>query len=250
MRQPDSKALVLQSVRNYERDWRAGMLWGYTQTDVTRADGAQEVDVSEVIPLEGTPYERLILRNGKPLTAAEKSKEDRKYEKAARERKNESPAKRAARIEKYESERSFLKDLPNAYDFAPMGEETVNGRPAWILGVAPRANFVPTTPRGGMLKHIKGRLWIDKRDLQWVKAEARVIDPISIGWILARVDQGAKIELNMERVADGLWMPARIDIDGTVRVMLVHNKALDEHVTFTGYHPYGPANGMAQREGR
>ena len=248
--QPDSKALLLQSIRNYERDWRAGMLWGYTQTDAIRADGTDEVDVSEVIPLEGTPYERLIRKDGRPLTPEEQSREERKYEKAALERKKESPAKRAARIEKYENERSFLKDLPNAYDCTPMGEGMVDGRPAWILGVTPRAGFVPTTPQGGMLRHIKGKLWIDKQDVQWARAEAHVIDPISIGWILARIGEGAQIELNMARVMDGLWMPERINIDGTVRVLMVHNKVLDEHVTFSGYHPYGAASGMAQRAGR
>jgi len=54
----------------------------------------------------------------------------------------------------------------------------------------------------------------------------------------------------MARVMDGLWMPERIDIDGTARVLMVHNKVLDEHVTFSGYHPYGAATGTAQRAGR
>lgn len=226
------------------------MLWGYTQTEVTRADGTDEVDVSEVVPLEGTPYERLIRKDGQPLTAGERSKEDRKFEKAARERKKESPEERAARIEKYESERSFLKDLPNAYNFAPMGEEIVDGRPAWILAVTPRTDFVPTTPHGGMLKHIKGRLWIDKQDVQWAKAEAHVIDPISIGWILARIGEGAQIGLDMERVVDGLWMPKRIDIDGTARVLMVRNKVLDEHLTFSGYHPHSAASTITRDAGR
>jgi hypothetical protein len=228
---------LLQSIHNYDLDWRAGMLWGYTQTDVTRADGTDEVDVSEVVPLEGTPYERLIRKGGRPLTPEELRREDRKFEKAARERKKESPAERAVRIEKYQGERSFLKDLPNAYDFAPLGEGIVDGRPAWILGVTPRADFVPTTSHGGMLKHIKGKLWIDKQDVQWAKAEASVIDPISVGWILARIGEGAQIRLDMARVVDGLWMPERIDIDGTARVLMVHNKVLNEHLTFSGYHP-------------
>jgi len=65
-----------------------------------------------------------------------------------------------------------------------------------------------------------------------------------------RIGEGAQIQLNMARVMDGLWMPERIDIDGTARVLMVHNKVLDEHVTFSGYHPYGAATGTAQRAGR
>jgi hypothetical protein len=192
----------------------------------------------------------LIRKNGRPLTPEELRKEDRKFEKAARERKKESPEERAARIEKYESERSFLKYLPHAYDFAPMGDGIVHGRPAWILGVSLRAHFVPTTPHGGMLQHIKGKLWIDKQDAQWAKAEAHVIDPISIGWILARIGEGAQIKLDMARVVDGLWMPERIDIDGTARVLMVHNKVLDEHLTFSGYHPHSASSTITHSAAR
>jgi hypothetical protein len=242
--QPDPQALLVQSIANYERDWRAGMHWGYTQTDVTRTDGTNEVDVSEVIPLEGTPYERMISKDGRPLTPEEQRKEDQKFEKAARERRHESAEERRERIRKYETERAFLKDLPKAYDFKLAGDEIVDGRPAWILEVTPRPGFVPTTLRGGMLRHITGRLWIDKQDVQWARAEARVVEPISIGWILARIGAGAQIKLDMTPVVDGLWMPARIDINGAARVLMVHTKVLDEHLTFSGYHPHEAASAV------
>jgi hypothetical protein len=242
--QPDPKALLLQSIQNYERDWRMGMHWGYTQTDVTRTDRTNEVEVSEVIPLEGTPYERLISKDGRPLTPDEQRKEEQKFARAARERRNESPEERRERIRKYETERSFLKDLPNAYDVKLVGDETVDGRPAWILEVIPRPGFVSTTLRGGMLRHIKGKLWIDKQDIQWAKAEAHVVEPVSIGWILARIGAGAQIKLDMTPVVNGLWMPERIDISGAARVLMVHTKVLDEHLTFSGYHPHEAASAV------
>ena len=234
---PDAKTLMVQSIETYERDWRAGMHWGYSETDVTTSDGKKEVDVSEVIPLEGTPYERLVSKDARPLTPEEQRKEDEKYRKAVKERQNETPEERAARIKKYESERSFLKDLPNAYDFKLAGENTVQGRPAWVISLTPLPGFEPTTPHGSMLKHITGKLWIDKQTMQWAKAEAHVIDTISIGWILARIGAGAEITLEMTRVTDQLWMPKQICINGTAKVLMVHNKNLNEELTFSGYHP-------------
>jgi hypothetical protein len=239
--QPDPKALLLESIANYQRDWRAGMQWACTQTDVSRSDGSNKVDVYEVIPLEGTPYDKLVEKNGRPLTPEERRREDQKFEKAARERENESPGEREERIRKYQDERSFLKDIPNAYDFKLEGEEMVEGRPAWVLGMTPRAGFVPTTPHAAMLKHIQGKLWIDKQDVQWARAEAHVIEPISIGWILARVDAGAHIALQMTRGVNGLWLLKNIDIAGEARVLMVHNKMLDEHLSFSGYHPASSA---------
>ena len=46
-----------------------------TRADVTQVDGGKEVSVTEVIPLEGTPYDRVILRNGEPLDPTEQRKE-------------------------------------------------------------------------------------------------------------------------------------------------------------------------------
>ena len=233
---PDPKELVVQSIANYDHDWRAGMQWGYTQHDVTKGDGTSTLEVSEVIPIMGTPYEKLISKNGQPLTPEEQRREDQKYEKTLKQRQNETPAEHTARIQKYENERSFLKDLPNAYDFKMLGEDTDEGQPAWVIGLTPRADFVPTTNHGAMLKHIQGRLWIDKEAVQWAKAEAFVVDPITIGWIVARIGPGARIFLDMTKVNDSLWMPSRITINGSAKVLMVHNKNLNEELVFSGYH--------------
>ena len=89
--QPDPKTLLLESIANYQHDWRAGMNWACTQTDVSRSDGTNKVNVYEVTPLDGTPYDRLVEKDGRPLTPEERRREDEKFEKAARERKAESP---------------------------------------------------------------------------------------------------------------------------------------------------------------
>jgi hypothetical protein len=242
---PDVNQLMRVSIENYDRAWREGMRWRYTQHDVTSTEGGQDVEVSEVIPLEGTPYERVVSKNGQPLSPDEQRREDQKYEKARRQRLEESPRERQARIEKYEKERGFLKDIPNAYTFRLMGEESVDGRPAWVVTLTPRADFVPTTPHGDLLKHIQGKLWIDKQDLQWARAEAHVIDTISIGLILARIGPGAQISLDMDRISQGFWAPHEITINGAAKVLLVHTKNLNEKLTFADYREGTPSSGGA-----
>jgi hypothetical protein len=233
--QIDAGALVRQSVQNYERDWREAMSWSYRQTDVTKSDDNAEVEVSEVVPIGGTPYERLLMKNGQKLPAEEQKKEEHKYEKTLRARETETPAERQERIRKYEAERAFVKDIPDAYDFKLCGETMVNGRAAWIIKMSPKAGFIPTAPHSSMLRHIEGTLWLDKEDLQWAKAEADVIDTIEIGWILARVGPGTHFYVQQTRVADGLWLPERIVISGVARVLLVHERVLNEELTFSGY---------------
>jgi hypothetical protein len=232
----DPKELIRQSVLNYEKAWRAGIQWSYTQTDVTCDDGTKEVDVSQVIPLDGTPYQRLVSKNGHALAPEEQRQEDEKYRKELRRRESESPAERQARIDKYAQQRAFLMEVPEAYNFRLEGDDLVAGRPAWIVHVTPRPGFEPTMPHANMLRHIDGRLWIDKQDIQWAKAEAEVIDTVAIGVILARIGPGARITLDFTRVSDSLWVPKELTIKGEARVLLVHTKNLDEQLTFSGYH--------------
>lgn len=241
--QPDPVALVRQSIQNYERDWREAMSWEYRQTDVTHPDGTKEVDVSEIAPLGGTPYEKLVLKDSQPLSKEQQKKEEHKFNKAARQREEETPAEHLERVRKYEAERAFIRDIPDAYNYRITGEETVNGRSAWVVRLAPKPGFVATAPHGSMLGHIQGTLWIDKEDVQWAKAEAEVIGTIEIGWIMARIGPGAHFSVEQTRVADGLWMPVRITIQGSARVLMVHNKVLDEELTFSGYRKCTERNG-------
>jgi hypothetical protein len=237
--QADPNEIVRKSIENCERDWRASMSWAWTQTDVSRSDGKddkKEVTVTEMVPLGGTPFERLIMKDGHPLTQEEQRKEDRRFERALNQRENEPAAEREARIRKYESERAFIRDIPEAYSFNLLGDENVEGRAAWLIQMTPRQGFVPTAPHGAMLEHFEGKLWIDKEDLQWIKAEAHAIDTVSIGWIVARIGPGAHFTFEQARVANGLWMPKRLTITGLVRVMMVYGKTLNEEVVYSGYH--------------
>jgi hypothetical protein len=243
---PDAKDLIRRSIQNYDKDWRARMNWSYTETDVTCTDGKKEVDVSTIMPLEGTPYERLISRDSRALSSDEQHREDEKFNKELRRRQSETPAERQARLQKFEKERSFLVDLPAAYTFKVTGEDVVDGRSAWVVSVTPRPGFVPTTPHAGLLKHIGGKLWIDKTDLHWARAEADVIEPVSIGLIVARIAQGAHIYLDFDRISDSLWVPKNITVKGAAKILLIHTKELDEEISFSDYHAPGKINPALQ----
>lgn len=232
----DPQAIVRDSVANCERDWRASANWAWTQKDVAISGDRKEVTVSEVVPVGGTPYERLISKNGHSLSAEEQRREKRKFERIVNERENEPQAEREARIRKYTDERAFMNDIPNAYNFRMLGEEVIDGRPAWIIGMTPRPGFVPAAPHGSLLAHFEGKLWIDKEERQWMKAEAHVTDVVSIGWIVARMGPGTRFTFEQTRVAEGIWLPKRFTIDGMLRLMMVYGKPLNEDITYSGYH--------------
>jgi hypothetical protein len=97
-----------------------------------------------------------------------------------------------------------------------------------------------------MLEHIESRLWIDKEKIRWAKAEAHVIDKMSLGWILARIGPDTHFSVQQSRVAGGLWMPRCITIAGMARILVVHSKALNRQLTYSDYHETSSASALKQ----
>jgi hypothetical protein len=235
--EPNARQLVQQSINNYEKDWSAALDFTYTEHDVTKSAGGQQksVEVSQVSVLEGTPYSRLIAKNGHTLTPEEELREADKYRRAVETRDHETPAQRDRRLRKYREERAFLREVPDAFDIKLLGRETIDGRSNYVVQLTPKPGYVPQAKNARMFSAIEGKLWIDEQDLRWTKAVADVIDTISIGWVLARIGSGAHITLTQTKVDGEHWMPKEIDVNGSARIMLVKNRLLDESVSFGDY---------------
>jgi hypothetical protein len=231
------RQIVAKSISNYEKDWTAALQFTYTEHEVSRgAPGErQTVEISQVSELGGTPYSRLIGKNGHPLSPEEARKEDEKYRKVQSARDSETPEQRERRLHKYQEQRSFLREIPEAFNMKMLGRETLNGRPNYVIELTPDGSYVPKSKNARLFSDIRGKLWIDVDDLRWSRAEARVMDTISIGWFLARVEPGANITLIQTKVDGEHWMLKEIDIKGEARIMLVKNRMLDETISCSDY---------------
>lgn len=198
-----------------------------------------EVKTWDITVLYGEPYSRLIKKNDQPLSEKEEKKEEEKQDKYVAERKNESEEQRHKREAKQKKEReegrAFLRDVENAYDFRMVGEERVDGRPAWVLEATPRKGFQPTQPHADILPKLKGRIWIDKQDYDWVKAEAEAIDTISFGLFLARVHRGSHFSFEQVRLNDEVWLLRRFYINASARVLVFKNMGIEQEDTFSNY---------------
>jgi hypothetical protein len=245
-------AIVSQSISNYEKDWEAALDFTYTEYDVMK-DGSgrpKTTEVSQVFVVDGTPYERLIGKNGHPLTAEEALKENEKYQKASTARDTETPGQHDRRLRKYEEERQFLCEVPDAFDLRLVGHETIGGRRNFVIQLTPKAGYVPKSRNARMFSDIDGKLWVDEEDLRWTRAEANVINTISIGWVLARIGPGTRIALKQVKVDDEHWMLKELDINGSAKIMLVKNRTLDETVSYSDYKRVRAPAGTAAAKNR
>jgi len=194
-----------------------------------------EVETREILILGGRPYGRVIARDDKPLPEKDVRKEKEKMDRAAAQRENESPAEKAKRDKARAEGRKFLEELPDAYRLRLAGEETVSGKPAWVIEADPKPDFRPKDARARILTKVRGKVWIEKSEYQWVKAEAQILDTLSFGLALLRLAPGGSLQFEQTRVNDEVWLPAHVMVRADARLAYVKKVRAEIEVKYQGY---------------
>jgi hypothetical protein len=235
---PDVHQIIEASIAATQRHWQARLHYTYQERDERRrrdSEGrlrSEDVTITRTILVQGVPFDQLVEHNGKPLAADEERKQSQKLDQLKRE----TPEQRAERVRKREEEDiSVVRELPKAFDFQLVGEEVVKGRPAYVLQATPHPGYQPQGKYGKMFSKVEGRLWVDKQDLGWIKADGQVIQPFSMGLFLVRLLSGSHITMEQTRVDNGIWMPQRIEVRATAKVFFVKNLVIDELLTYSNY---------------
>ena len=217
----------------------------YVEREVeTKLDGKGEAKSTEtktydVLEIYGEQVQRLIAKDDKPLDAKEAAKEEEKIQKIIDKRKNESDGDRRKREERDEKDREesrkFVHDVADAYTFTLVGTESLGGREAWVIDGVPRPGFEPQLKESKFLSKFRGRVWIDKGDLQLAKMNLECIDTVSLGLFLARVHKGSRILLQQTRVNDEVWLPQQLAVKIDVRLALLKEIRVGQEQTFSEY---------------
>jgi len=202
----------------------------------------RKIMLYDVTMLEGSPYRRLVGKDDHPLSPEEERSEQKKLADSIAQRQKETPAERARRIADWEKkrqrEREPLDEVPDAFNFQIAGEGQIDGRDAWIIEGTPRPGYHARSTLAKLFPKFRGKLWIDKADYQWVKTEAEVTDNISWGLFVARLSKGARLDVQMTRVNDEVWLPKRIEAKVSARLALVKKYRIEADTSFSNYRKF------------
>jgi hypothetical protein len=236
---PDVGELVRRSVVNNERNWKAAPEFSFREEDVTTEKGQTARKTYRVVMIEGSPYNELLAKNGEPLTGAEAAAEKEKFDREKQRRRSESSSSRQRRMAQYQRERqqdhALMNEMVKAFDFRLAGRETVGGRDCWALDATPKAGYQPRSHETKVLTGMRGRMWIDSHEYQWVRVHAEVFRPVAFGLFIAHVQPGTEFTLEEAPIGDGLWMPARLVTKVRASVLRVWSKNSAEDDRFSDY---------------
>ena len=198
-----------------------------------------EIHTREVLMIYGEQVERLVAKNDKPLSDKDAAKEEARIQKIIDKRKGESESDRQKRLKKeekeHEDDRKFVSEVSDAYTFRLVGSEMVGNRDTYVIDADPRPGFQPRSKEAKLLSKVRGRIWIDKAERQWVKLDVQLLDTISFGLFLARLHKGSRILAEQTRINDEVWLPRRESAKVDARVALLKNFNIEEDVSYRDY---------------
>jgi hypothetical protein len=226
----DANEIVRRSAQHDQVNWERAHNYTFQERveernrDEIGAYVMKQSNTYETVILYGQPFQRRIEKNDKPLGDRDQKKEQDKFDHEVDKRKREIDEGRASQIDaKERRKRQELRDeILKAFEFKLVGEEAVDGHPAYVIAAEPRGDYRPHTEGGKFLEGLRGKLWIDKADDEWVRIEAGVIRPEKFGLFLMTLSPGSTLYFEQTRVNDEVWLPRKILVRVNGRLVFKH----------------------------
>lgn len=232
-KEPDAKEIVRQSVHHDLLNFDRLKNYTYQEHDEVKSFDKHdklkktERDTYDVLILGGHDYEKLIAHDDKPLSPKDTAKEQEKMDKEIERRNRESAADKAKIEKERQEQRKFLDEVPEEFNFKLVGVEQISGKPAWVISAEPKPGYEPKSRGAKFIASMRGKVWIDQAEYQWVKVEAQATGKISYGFGMLKVNPGATVQFEQTRVNDEVWLPAHasIRVDGRAALLVpIHDQ--------------------------
>jgi hypothetical protein len=203
----------------------AGSYIRYRQHKVdARRDDLRRDELREVVESKDGTVARLLMRDGRPLTAEE--------DQAERDRLTgllDHPAEFQRHVRKEASGKeqavSLIKLMPEAMIYSYAADQTpaaCSHAPQVVLDYVPDPKFNAPTTESEALSGLRGRIWIDRNAKTIVRMTGEIFQPVNFGWgILAHVYPGGTVDLEQTDALEGRWNMTSFHEHVTVKALMV-----------------------------
>ncbi|MGH9353305.1 MAG: hypothetical protein ACRD2G_14285 [Terriglobia bacterium] len=153
-----------------------------------------------------------------------------------------SPRLQRARLKDQQEEtvrrEQLFRAIPEAFIFEYAGTDKSTG---WIkVNYRPNPDFHPRSHVGGVLTGLAGVMWVDPSSEHLVKIDGRVIKPVTFGWgILAKLYPGGRYQMEQQRLPDGDWKLATLDVHLHGTMLVIKKLNVDMTEIYRSYQEVG-----------
>ena len=202
--------------------------------DTKQKDNGDSV-TKEMIDTPDGVLGRVIAINGKPLTPAQRAKEDKRLNHLL----NDPTALAQKRKEQQEDEkriRTMVGALPDAFDYQYAGTQPGPHGEWVLLKFTPNPHYDPPTREQQVYTGMNGDMVVDPVAERLVKIDGTLFREVSFGWgILGRLDKGGRFVVEQSDVGNGHWEPTRMVLHFTGKMLLFKSLKIQSIETTSDY---------------
>ncbi len=226
---PPTTQLLLDVERNQKASEAANRDYTYhVHTEQQQLDHNGQIKKTETtdaesLTIDGIRVDRLVARNGKPLTDKEAQKESDRIDKEV--------AKAKERREKLASEGKATDlngdDILTVSRILELGTFSnprridLNGRPTIVLDYAGNPNAKTRNETEKVFRDLVGTAWVDEQDRVLVRGQGHFLHDFKVGGgLVLNIHQGFNFDFTANHITANIWLPATIEAQGSARLLL------------------------------
>lgn len=187
---------------------------------------SNDTEEDQVFYLGGDEVDRMVKKNGKPLSPSEEKKQDDHIQKALRDyekkqAKEAKEAKQGGEPKKKNDDDLKISDFLKIDRFTNPRWETYRGHEVIVFDFEPNPDYKPASMAEHILHELSGAIWIDQQDADAVRLEAYFTNSFKLaGGLLASLQKGSAFTFEQAKINNEVWMPSYLEVHFNAKVLL------------------------------
>jgi hypothetical protein len=182
----------------------------------------------DVFYVDDEEVRRLLSKDGKPLDADQKKREDERFNKRFDELKKKQaelatdPKKQAKKEEEDEAQ---LSDFLRAELFTNPRRTTFHGEDVIAFDFAGNPNYKPKKTIERVVQKLSGVMWVDDEAREIARLEAHFAESAHVGGgVLGSIDKGSNFVFEQQKLNEEIWLPSYAEVHLAGRIFVVKLK--------------------------
>ena len=226
---PDIPALMHQvetderASEAIEKDYLYHSVEAVQELDAHGSVKKTETNQYDVFWVNGVPVRRLLKKNGKDLSEAEKKQEDERIDKEsakARERREKANAQ-GKQTDPRGEDVVTVSRLLELGSFSNAHRVQWHGRDTIVVDYAGDPKAKTRNSFENVIRDLVGTIWVDEQDHAIARLEGHFVNNFKVGGgLLVNIQKGMTFSMEQVRINDEVWLPAHIEGHGSARALL------------------------------
>ena len=178
---------------------------------------------AETLVLDGVHVDRIVARDGKPLSPKEAQKQSDQIDKGIAKAKQRRE-KRASEGKPTDANGDTVITASRILELGTFSNPRridLNGRPTIVVDYAGDPNAKTRNPFETIVRDLVGTAWIDEHDQVLVRAQGHFLNDFKLGGgLLADIKRDSSFDIQYTNVNHEVWLPADIQASGKIRTLI------------------------------